>query len=226
MPADYPREAMLKAGFKPRRSRRQLEALPAVGCSTCNNGYKGRVGIYQVMPITEEIQQHHPRRRQRDGHRRAGPARRRARSAPVGPASRSQRADDTRRSDLGHERVATGSKGEVRASKTYGNGSSSAKSRDQGHRLRVGRQGQERQGRPRRDARRRRGHGQREPAPPGHHGQQGQEAPHARRQGDQAEGHRRLHAPARDDDARRRAAAPVVRHRRPRQHQPARDASC
>ena len=28
----------------------------AVGCSACNNGYKGRVGIYQVMPITEEIQ--------------------------------------------------------------------------------------------------------------------------------------------------------------------------
>ena len=28
----------------------------AVGCSACNNGYKGRVGIYQVMPITEDIQ--------------------------------------------------------------------------------------------------------------------------------------------------------------------------
>ena len=27
-----------------------------VGCSACNNGYKGRVGIYQVMPISEEIQ--------------------------------------------------------------------------------------------------------------------------------------------------------------------------
>ena len=28
----------------------------AVGCPACNNGYKGRLGIYQVMPITEEIQ--------------------------------------------------------------------------------------------------------------------------------------------------------------------------
>ena len=28
----------------------------AVGCSACNGGYKGRVGIYQVMPITDEIQ--------------------------------------------------------------------------------------------------------------------------------------------------------------------------
>ena len=27
-----------------------------VGCSMCNNGYKGRVGLYQVMPISEEIQ--------------------------------------------------------------------------------------------------------------------------------------------------------------------------
>ena len=28
----------------------------AVGCSNCTNGYRGRVGLYQVMPITEEIQ--------------------------------------------------------------------------------------------------------------------------------------------------------------------------
>jgi type IV pilus assembly protein PilB len=27
-----------------------------VGCSACNNGYKGRVGLYQVMPISEDIQ--------------------------------------------------------------------------------------------------------------------------------------------------------------------------
>ena len=27
-----------------------------MGCSACNNGYKGRVGLYQVMPITEPIQ--------------------------------------------------------------------------------------------------------------------------------------------------------------------------
>jgi len=27
-----------------------------VGCSACNKGYKGRVGIYQVMPISETVQ--------------------------------------------------------------------------------------------------------------------------------------------------------------------------
>ena len=28
----------------------------AIGCSACNNGYRGRVGLYQVMPITEAVQ--------------------------------------------------------------------------------------------------------------------------------------------------------------------------
>ena len=55
-PATYPREAMLKAGFKDTELDNSWKPYRAVGCSSCNNGYKGRVGIYQVMPITEEIQ--------------------------------------------------------------------------------------------------------------------------------------------------------------------------
>jgi type IV pilus assembly protein PilB len=55
-PADYPREAMLKAGFKAEDLDGNWKPFRAVGCSMCNNGYKGRVGIYQVMPISEEIQ--------------------------------------------------------------------------------------------------------------------------------------------------------------------------
>jgi len=55
-PADYPREAMLKAGFKAEDLDGNWKPFRAVGCSMCNNGYKGRVGIYQVMPITDEIQ--------------------------------------------------------------------------------------------------------------------------------------------------------------------------
>jgi type IV pilus assembly protein PilB len=55
-PADYPREAMLKAGFKAEELDGSWKPYRAVGCSMCNNGYKGRVGVYQVMPITEEIQ--------------------------------------------------------------------------------------------------------------------------------------------------------------------------
>ena len=56
-PADYPRDAMLSAGFKPEDLDGNWKPFRAVGCSMCNNGYKGRVGIYQVMPISEEIQQ-------------------------------------------------------------------------------------------------------------------------------------------------------------------------
>ncbi len=55
-PAEYPRESMLKAGFKPEDLDGNWKPYRAVGCSACNNGYKGRVGIYQVMPITEAIQ--------------------------------------------------------------------------------------------------------------------------------------------------------------------------
>ena len=54
--ADYPREAMLKAGFDAADLDGTWRPYRAVGCSACNNGYKGRVGIYQVMPVTEEIQ--------------------------------------------------------------------------------------------------------------------------------------------------------------------------
>ncbi len=55
-PAEYPRDSMLKAGFKPEDLDGNWKPYRAVGCSACNNGYKGRVGVYQVMPITEAIQ--------------------------------------------------------------------------------------------------------------------------------------------------------------------------
>ena len=55
-PADYPRESLLKAGFQRDDLDGSWKPYRAVGCSACNNGYKGRVGIYQVMPISEEIQ--------------------------------------------------------------------------------------------------------------------------------------------------------------------------
>jgi type IV pilus assembly protein PilB len=47
---------MLKAGFKESDIDGTWKPFRAVGCSSCSNGYRGRVGIYQVMPITEEIQ--------------------------------------------------------------------------------------------------------------------------------------------------------------------------
>ena len=53
---DYPREAMLRAGFLPEDLDGSWRPYKAVGCAACNNGYKGRVGVYQVMPITDAIQ--------------------------------------------------------------------------------------------------------------------------------------------------------------------------
>jgi type IV pilus assembly protein PilB len=55
-PADYPRESLLRAGYKAEDLDGSWKPYRAVGCSACNNGYKGRVGIYQVMPITDAIQ--------------------------------------------------------------------------------------------------------------------------------------------------------------------------
>ena len=55
-PTDIPRETLLDAGFKEEDVDGSWTPFRPVGCSMCNNGYKGRVGIYQVMPITEELQ--------------------------------------------------------------------------------------------------------------------------------------------------------------------------
>jgi len=55
-PADIPRETLIDAGFKEEDIDGSWAPYRPVGCSMCTNGYKGRVGLYQVMPITEEIQ--------------------------------------------------------------------------------------------------------------------------------------------------------------------------
>ncbi|MGJ7544461.1 type IV-A pilus assembly ATPase PilB [Variovorax sp. LT1R16] len=55
-PSEVPREALLDAGFKDADIDGSWKPYRAVGCSACNGGYKGRVGIYQVMPVSEEIQ--------------------------------------------------------------------------------------------------------------------------------------------------------------------------
>lgn len=55
-PADIPHRALVDAGYDAEEIDGSWVTYKAVGCKSCNNGYKGRVGIYQVMPITEEIQ--------------------------------------------------------------------------------------------------------------------------------------------------------------------------
>ena len=57
VPIDAPKEALLAVGFREEdfKEKWQLYGPKEGGCEMCNNGYKGRVGIYQVMPITDAI---------------------------------------------------------------------------------------------------------------------------------------------------------------------------
>ena len=55
---EIPPEALLQAGFKEEELDGTWEAFGPVGCDNCKNtGYKGRVGIYEVMPISDEMRQ-------------------------------------------------------------------------------------------------------------------------------------------------------------------------
>jgi len=53
-PADIPKEALLEEGFL-EDDLPGLKIYKPVGCDQCDKGYKGRVGIYQVMPISDEM---------------------------------------------------------------------------------------------------------------------------------------------------------------------------
>jgi type IV pilus assembly protein PilB len=54
VPIELPEAALIKAGFKPEEIGTFTLYGPG-GCELCNKGYKGRVGIYQVMPVSEAI---------------------------------------------------------------------------------------------------------------------------------------------------------------------------
>ncbi len=54
-PIDVPPEALLKEGFAEEDINAGITVLHGKGCNLCNGGYRGRVGIYQVMPVSEQI---------------------------------------------------------------------------------------------------------------------------------------------------------------------------
>jgi type IV pilus assembly protein PilB len=55
-PIDLPHDALLKEGFTEEQvAASDFKVYKAVGCSQCTDGYKGRVGIYEVLPVTEAI---------------------------------------------------------------------------------------------------------------------------------------------------------------------------
>ena len=53
---DLPEEVLLKEGFTKADLAGKFKIYKAVGCDKCTDGYKGRVGIYQVMGISEEME--------------------------------------------------------------------------------------------------------------------------------------------------------------------------
>ncbi|MEN1926178.1 type IV-A pilus assembly ATPase PilB [Luteimonas qiangzhengi] len=56
-PLELPEAALLAEGFTSDEIHEGLKIYDAVGCDECTGGYKGRSGIYQVMPMSEEIQE-------------------------------------------------------------------------------------------------------------------------------------------------------------------------
>ncbi len=54
-PIDVPAEALRKEGFPEAEIAKGIQIFVPKGCQSCTDGYKGRLGLYQVMPVTEDI---------------------------------------------------------------------------------------------------------------------------------------------------------------------------
>ena len=52
---EVPREALEKEGFEAKDIDNGLTVYGPVGCRSCNDGYKGRLGIFQVMEVSETM---------------------------------------------------------------------------------------------------------------------------------------------------------------------------
>jgi type IV pilus assembly protein PilB len=56
-PHPVPAEALVEVGFS-REEAPQIKTFKGRGCDTCNGtGYKGRIGLYEVMEVTEELRE-------------------------------------------------------------------------------------------------------------------------------------------------------------------------
>ncbi len=56
-PLEIPEQALVDAGYRPEEIK-STTVYHGKGCATCNkNGYKGRVGLYEVMEITDELRE-------------------------------------------------------------------------------------------------------------------------------------------------------------------------
>ena len=104
-PMDIPAEALRKEGFEEADIANGIRVYKAVGCGQCTDGYKGRMGIYQVMPVTDTIGRIIMEGGGAIEHRRSGGQGRHLESAPRGPAKGERRYDELGRSQQRHDRV-------------------------------------------------------------------------------------------------------------------------
>ena len=52
---DVPHDALVEEGFTDKEIRKGLTVYKPVGCDKCTKGYKGRVGIFEVMPVSDAM---------------------------------------------------------------------------------------------------------------------------------------------------------------------------
>ena len=90
------------------KSQAGITLYEAVGCQDCTEGYKGRTGIYQVMPMTDEIQAIVLAGGNVHADRRSRAAIRRPRPAPVGAAQGQERRHQPRRNQPRHQGLTHG----------------------------------------------------------------------------------------------------------------------
>jgi len=55
VPDDVPRDALLEEGFSDAEVRQGVQVYRPVGCDKCTKGYKGRVGLFEVMPVSDAM---------------------------------------------------------------------------------------------------------------------------------------------------------------------------
>jgi hypothetical protein len=105
-PLEMGREALLAAGYREEDLEGDWKPYGPVGCERClGSGYKGRVGIYQIMPISPGDRSPDPGERQLDADRRPGREGRRQFAAPLRPDESKTGADQPRRSARLHQRI-------------------------------------------------------------------------------------------------------------------------
>ena len=184
-PVDIPTRTLLGAGFKEDDLDGTWQPYGPVGCERCKGtGYKGRVGIYQIMPISDEIERIIMTQRQRARDRRPGAGARACGTCAQSGLRQGQAGPDLARgSARRHQRVTrrTATKraalGTPQATDMATAAAGTAGARRQGIHLRLGRQ---RQGRQDGASGEMRASGETvvnvDAAPPGHRGHQGQEA--------------------------------------------------